>query len=230
MKYIKRTFIGILFFVTLYLGIVWVWANSVAPSLLQEVSPDKTVAKLDVQFIAALIKVEDPSFYSHSGLDISKGQGLTTISSAAARTVFLGEHQLEGVSGSLQSFYRGFFSCCQKIDFGRDVMALVLDSHVTKQDQISIFMRSAYLGSHKGQGIIGFENAALIYYEKELPDLTKDEFYGLVAMLLAPNYYHPVKNPRIHAQRVKRVKAVISGQCEPDGWLDLTYEHCATDA
>lgn len=58
--------------------------------------------------------------------------------------------------------------------------------------------------------------------------MTNDEFYGIIAMLLSPDHYHPLKNPEIHAQRTKRVKAVISGKCEPNGWLDLTYEHCST--
>lgn len=230
MKYTKWTFVGIFSFLMLYLGIVWLWANSAAPDLLGEFVPGKTAEEIDPQLVSVLIQIEDPSFYAHSGLDVSNGQGLTTITSAVARTVFLGNQQLGGVKGTLQSFYRGVFNCCKRIDFGRDVMALVLNSHATKQDQLDIFIRNAYLESQNGRGIIGFEDAALTYYGKELSDLTEDEVYGIVAMLLAPNYYHPVKNPQIHAQRMQRVKAVVSGQCEPKGWLDLTYEHCATDA
>lgn len=210
-KYIKRTFLALLFFLTLYLGTVWVWASSAVSDLLNEVARSGPAAELDSQHTAALIKIEDPTFYDHSGLDISNGQGLTTITSAVARMVFLGDHQLGGVRGSLQSFYRGVFNCCKRIDFGRDVMALVLDSHLSKQDQLNIFLSNVYLGSSDGTGVVGFENAAAGYYDKEVFELTDDEFLGIVAMLIAPNYYHPEKNPEILAQRVKRVMAVVKG-------------------
>lgn len=229
-KYIKRAIAAVLSVSLLYLGIVAIWANSVAPELLSTLSSENPVTGLNPKHLAALIKIEDPSFYDHGGLDISNGQGLTTITSTVAKTVFLGDHQLEGSKGSLQSFYRGVFNCCKRIDFGRDIMALVLNSHATKQEQLNIFMATSYLGSLNGREVVGFEEAADAYYGKRLDELTSDEFNGLVAMLLAPNYYHPLMNPQIHAQRVKRVTAVITGQCEPNGWLDLTYEHCTKDA
>lgn len=228
-KYLRRAFFAVLSFLILYLGTAWIWASSAAPDLLNELSYDNLTAGLDPRHSAALIKIEDPRFYAHGGLDISNGQGLTTITSTVTRMLFLGDHQLRGVKGSLQLLYRGVYNCCKRIDFGRDVMALVLSSHLSKQEQLTIFISRAHLGSLNGRAIIGFENAAVAYYGKKLAELTNDEFLGIVAMLLAPNYYHPIKNPQIHAQRVGRVKAVVSGQCEPDGWLDLTYEHCNTD-
>lgn len=230
-KCFKWTVVGLFLFSILYLMVVWIWANSAAPDLLEQVDQNNVLEDMAPRHMAALVKIEDPTFYAHRGLDVSNGQGLTTITSAVARTVFLGDGQMGGVKGRLQSFYRGVFDCCKRIDFGRDVMALVLNSRLAKQDQLNIFINNAYFGtSDDGQAVVGFRKAAVTYYGKALSELTDDEFYGIVAMLLAPNYYHPLKNPLIHAQRVSRLKAVVNEQCEPDGWLDLTYEHCATDA
>jgi len=229
-KYIKWTFLGIIFFLTLYLGTVWIWAQSAVHDLLEEIPRSSTVATLDPKKISALLTIEDPSFYSHRGLDISKGQGLTTITSSVASMVFLGDHQLDGAKGRLQSFYRSVFDCCRRVDLGRDMMALVIHSKLSKQDQLDIFLSNAYLGSSNGRGVVGFEAAAATYHGKDLSELSGDEFLGIVAMLLAPNYYHPERNPELHAQRVKRIRAIIGGQCEPGGWLDLTYDHCVTDA
>lgn len=228
-KCIKWTLFGVLSFLTVYLVTVWLWANSAAPDLLEKMHHNSPVAMLDPQHTAALIKIEDPSFYDHRGLDISNGQGLTTVTSSVATLVFLGDHQLGGAKGRLQSVYRGIFNCCRRIDLGRDVMALVLNSKLSKQDQLNIFLTSAYLGSSDGRAVIGFEQAAVAYYGKALFELTEDEFLGIVAMLLAPNHYHPERYPENHTQRLNRVRAVVSGQCEPSGWLDLTYDHCATD-
>lgn len=230
MKYVKWTTIGICSFLILYLGTVWIWATSSASELLSEIPRDSPATRLDPKYIEALIKIEDPTFYSHIGVDISNGQGLTTITSSLAARVFLGDHQLDGFKGGMQSFYRGVFACCKRIDIGRDIMALALNSHVKKGDQLNMFMSSAYLGSLHGKGIIGFENAAIGYYGKQLSELTEYEFFGIIAMLIAPNHYHPVKNPQIHPERVRRIEAVIRGECKPDGWLDLSYDHCIVDA
>lgn len=226
LRYTNRLLKGLILFLTLYLGAAWVWANLALPDLLEGLSSGDHLAAISSHHVEALIKIEDPSFYTHSGLDISNGQGLTTITSAVAKMVFLGDHQLEGVKGRLQLVYRSVFNCCKRIDLGRDVMALVVDRHITKRDQLSIFISSAYLGSVDGESIVGFEKAAAAYYGKSLGQLMNDEFYGLVAMLIAPNHYHPLNNPQVHAQRTRRVKAVILGRCLPEGWLDLTYERC----
>lgn len=229
MNFIKSFLIGLFLFLFVYLGIVWIWAASASPELLAEISRGRQDTVLKPQYREALLIIEDPKFFEHRGLDISNGQGLTTITSGLAKVVFLESHQLDGARGVLQSFYRGVFDCCKKIDLGRDVMALVLHSKTTKQEQLNLFLNNAYLGSFHGKGVVGFDDAAAAYYGKQLSDLTEEEFYGLVAMLIAPNYYHPLNNPSAHAERVKRVKAVVNGQCEPDGWRDLTYDHCATD-
>lgn len=206
------------------------WANASSSELLNEAHRNVSVRALKPEYVSALIRIEDPTFYEHSGLDISNGQGLTTITSGLAKMVFLGNYQLDGARGTLQSFYRGVFNCCKKIDLGRDVMALILNTKATKQEQLYLFLSNAYLGSKDGKAVIGFENAAMVYYEKGLSELTEDEFYGLVGMLIAPDYYHPLNNPEVYAERVQRVRAVVKGQCKPDGWRDLTYEHCATGA
>lgn len=228
-RYVKYSIAGLILFLALYLGTVWVWANSAAPDLLDGLPFGDRSSEVHPHHLEALIKIEDPTFYSHPGLDVSSGQGLTTITSVVAKIVFLGDHQLEGLNGRLQLLYRKVFTCCKRIDLGRDIMALALNRHVAKQDQLDIFLSSAYLGSSSGEAVVGFEKAAAVYYGKGLDQLTDDEFYGIVAMLIAPNRYHPIEHPEIHAQRLKRVKAVITGHCKPNGWFDLTYKHCAAE-
>lgn len=228
-RYVKYSVAGLFLFLALYLGTVWVWANSAAPDLLAGLPAGHQLTALDSHRIQALLKIEDPSFYAHSGLDLSNGQGLTTMTSVLARMVFFEDRQLDGIRGRLQVFYRWIFNCCKRIDLGRDVMALALDRHVTKQEQLHLFINNAYLGSLNGKSIVGFDKAALAYYGRDFTQLTNDQFYGLISMLIAPNHYHPISNPQAHAQRTKRVRAVILGQCAPDGWLDLTYEHCEAD-
>lgn len=230
LKFLKGTFLALFLFLFVYLFVVLLWANSVAEYLLMATPSSDQAIPLHPRHVEALIKIEDPTFYEHHGLDISNGQGLTTITSVVARDLFLRNHQADGIKGAMQSFYRAVFNCCRKIDLGRDVMALVLDSRTTKQQQLNMFMNSTYFGSLNGNVVVGFEAAANAYYGKHLSQLTDKEFYGIMAMPIAPNHYHPVRNPELHAERVRRIEAVVTGKCEASGWLDLTYEDCATGA
>lgn len=223
---VKIVFVGFFSFVLVYLGIVWVWASAVATEVIPDAMSKAKEITLLQQHHDILIKIEDPTFYEHSGLNLSNGQGLTTITSALAREVFLYGHRLDGVSGAMQSFYRAVFDCCKKVDIGRDVMALVLHKHVAKQQQLNLLVSTAYLGHKDGKGVIGFDHASKAYYDKSLNDLSLQEFAGLVAMVSAPTYYHPLNNPELHALRTARIINIVNGSCEPDGFLDLTYEHC----
>ncbi|WP_243637484.1 transglycosylase domain-containing protein [Parashewanella curva] len=94
---------------------------------------------------------------------------------------------------------------------------------------MNLYLNNTYWGSFNGKGVFGIKAAASIYYGKELSQLTSDEFYGIIAMPIAPNYYHPIRNPKVHSKRAMRVKAVASGKCVPSSWLDLKYKHCADD-
>lgn len=227
LKYLKRAFLGLVVFVPVYLFVVFLWANSVVDELRAAAPYRGQVTPLQPRHAKALIRVEDPTFHEHRGLDLSNGQGVTTITSVLARDLFLGDHRAGGIKGAMQSFYRGVFNCCKRIDFGRDVMSLVLDSRTTKQQQLDAYVKTTYFGSLDGRRVIGFEAAAEAYYGKDLSQVTDDDFYGLMAMPIAPNRYHPVRHPEIHAERTKRIAALAAGKCEPSGWLDLTYDDCA---
>lgn len=217
---------GIILLHLLYLAIIWVWASVNATELIRESLSTSHDIELQQSQYDILLKIEDPTFHEHIGLSLANGQGLTTITSALARDVFLYRHRLDGISGAMQSFYRGVFNCCKKIDIGRDVMALVLHQHVTKQQQLNLLLSTSYMGGKAGKAVIGFPAAAMAYYNKSIHDLSAQEFAGLVAMIAAPTQYHPINNPELHAVRTARIINIVDGHCEPDGLLDLTYEHC----
>ncbi|MBP6627256.1 MAG: transglycosylase domain-containing protein [Arenimonas sp.] len=227
MKYLKATFLGMFLLLAFYLSAVLLWANAVAGELLKQTPSFHQAIQIQPRHVAALAIVEDPAFFEHRGLNISNGQGLTTLTSVVARDLFLGNSDVDGISGAAQSFYRGVFDCCKRIDLGRDVMALVLDAHATKQQQLNMYLNRTYFGSLNGKAVIGFDAAANAYYGKDLSKLTDAEFFGLMAMPIAPNRYHPGRNPELHAERARRIAALVAGECEARGWLDLSYEDCS---
>lgn len=213
-----------------YLAVVYVWALLSVDYLVQEAPTVKSSYILSSSQADILLKVEDPTFYEHLGLDLSDGQGLTTITSCLARDVFLFNKKLKGIKGSFQSFYREVFNCCKKIDLGRDVMALVLNQNLTKEQQLTLYVSNSYMGGSNGKEIIGLPAAANEYFNKTISELTDHEFTVLVAMLKAPNYFHPHKGVNNLKDRVDKIKKIIAGTCKPDGWFDTKYEHCKTSS
>jgi len=209
-----------------YLAGAATWAWLAADALLAAFPPPSRASALSPAQAQVLLKIEDPTFYAHSGLSVANGQGVATLTSALAREVFLSGHRLGGVKGAVQTFYRSVFNCCKRIDFGRDVMALVLDARLGKDAQLALFASTVYMGSLEGRQLVGLEQAATAYMGKPLPRLADNEFSALVAMIKAPNQFHPVKHPAAYAQRVARVDAVVSGNCRPNGWFDTDYAHC----
>lgn len=195
---------------------------------MHELLPDKAPASpLTSHQETILLTIEDPRFYKHRGIDISQGQGLTTITSVIARDIFLFGKTLSGVKGAFQQFYRNVFTCCKRIDMGRDMMAVVLNTRLSKADQLNFYTAATYFGSLQGSHIIGFEHAAIAYHQKSLATLTEEEFIGLVAMIKAPRHYNPLTQANAHKERAKRIKKLIHHQCKVSGWFDTTYEHCS---
>jgi len=213
-----------------YLSIAAIWALWSVEELLRKESIADATIYLKKDQIHILLAIEDPTFYDHVGIDISMGQGLTTISSSIARDIFLHRHKLSGIKGGMQSFYTSVFDCCKKIDLGRDIMAIVLNGHISKEMQLSYYVSNAYMGAHEGKAVYGIAEASETYYGKPVSNISLKEFMGLVAMVKAPNRYHPIKNPEEHKLRTDKVERIINGKCKPDGWFDTKYDHCAINA
>lgn len=212
--------------ISLYFVVVGSWALLSVDELMPRLDAASQQASLSDRQIEILLKIEDPRFYQHMGIDLSVGQGLTTITSSLARNVFLDGKKLDGLRGQFQKFYIAVFNCCKKADFGRDMMALVLNKKMSKQQQLQLFVSSIYMGQYKGARIIGLPAAARAYFDKELPQLTEAEFVSLVAMVKAPNFFHPEKGPQQLRERVLRINAILSGACAPNGWFDTDYKIC----
>lgn len=209
-----------------YLAIVacWAWA-SFDPAMAGAGVPP--AGQLSPRQTAILTLVEDPTFFEHRGVSLAKGQGLATISSAVARDVYLYGARFSGTAGALQALYRGVFDCCKKIDLGRDLMAVVLDARLSKHEQLALYVSQVYMGTHEGRQIRGLPQAAESYLGKPLDSTTIDEFIGLVAMIKAPNAFHPLKHRAAYDTRVARVRALVAGTCRPGGWFDTQLEHCS---
>jgi membrane carboxypeptidase/penicillin-binding protein len=158
-----------------------------------------------------LLKVDDPGFFQHRGVDFSTpGQGMTTITQGLAKRFYF------------DKFEPGFAKIEQSV-----IARFVLDPAMSKEAQLAAFLNHAYLGTLEEGPVIGYAEAARTYYGRELAELSDRQFLSLVAMGMAPDALDPRRHPEANAERVHRIERMLAGECAPQGLNDYTYESCA---
>jgi penicillin-binding protein 1B len=98
---------------------------------------------------------------------------------------------------------------------------------MTKDEQLTLALNTANFGHDGDRWVVGFPDAARTYYDRPLLELSDDQFLGLAAMLMAPDTFHPRHHPEAHAERVRRIQALVAHRCRPRGWRDVYLAGCA---
>jgi len=174
---------------------------------LEEQNIEIQLSELSKQRLAALLAVQDPKFFDHKGFDFqTPGAGVTTITQAMTKYLYF------------SSFTAGFDKIEQTL-----IAALAVTPQVSKNDQLTVFLNTAYLGHIKKQEIRGFAEAARAYYGKPFKELSEDEYLSLVAMLIAPKTFNLNEHPDKNKERVSRIKKLLSGEYQPTDNSDLYY-------
>ena len=187
-------------------------AQARTPQLLEQARDGETrLAAVPARRIRMLLAVEDPGFFGHRGIDFATpGQGMTTLTQSLAKILYF------------ERFEPGF----AKIELML-VARYSLDPSADKNAQLEIFLNRARFGRQGGRPIVGFAAAARAFYGRELAALTDREYLSLVAMLIAPRDFDPVRRPAASAERVRRIEALLAGRCRPRGLREVHYEDCA---
>jgi len=189
-----------------------VWrAKQRTPAVLAEASNGELqVSDLPKRRIDMLLRVEDPGFYRHHGVDFSTpGAGMTSITQGLVKRFYFSH------------FHKGFPKIEQSL-----IARFVLDPAMSKDDQLRAYLNFTYFGRNGGRPVIGYADAARTYYGRELGQLGDHEFLSLVAMTIAPNQLDPVRHKAANDERVRRIEALLAGKCSPTGMRDVTYPGC----
>jgi len=172
---------------------------------------DPGLKALPGAWIDAMIRIEDPTFRTNDGIDLSSpGAGWTTITQGLAKRIYF------------DSYTPGV----EKLELML-IARFALTGLATKDEILTAFLAAAYLGHKDGEAVIGFPAGARAWFGKEITALTEREFLTLVALLPAPNGLHPIRNPQGLADRVARIERLLAGSCVPAGWRDTDLEGCA---
>ncbi len=194
-----------------YVFTVW-QARKATPAIFESFKTDSQLrlklADFPDGWLGDLLMVEDPNFYGHNGVDLSTpGAGITTITQGMVKYLYF-ENFKPGVAKLRQSL----------------IAVFAVNALIPKDEQLSVFVNTVWLGTHDGKPVRGFAEAAEEYFNKPFNKVTHDEYLSLVAMVIAPAHFHVERHPARNAERVRRIEGLLAGEYKPLGLMDLYYD------
>lgn len=152
---------------------------------------------------------QDPAFWNHSGLDfITPGSGARTLTQVVADRLG-SETYSHGLHSMRQTGY-----------------ALGLESRLTKDEILTLYLRSSPMGHGPKGALTGFFNTSYVIFSMPPAQLTDDQFLTLVAALGtrgAPDL--TVSDPEL-MERKLRISRLLAGACRPISTWDTALEGC----
>ncbi|HET6668595.1 MAG TPA: PBP1A family penicillin-binding protein [Pyrinomonadaceae bacterium] len=172
-----------------------------------------TLAYLDIPpvLVHAILAIEDRRFFQHSGLDpfgLARalvrnagderiGQGGSTISQQLVKNTYLSPER---------TFRR---------KYAEAMLAFALERRLAKEDIFALYCNEVYLGQRGAVVARGVEQAAQIYFGKELKDLSLNEAATIAGMIQSPARFSPERNQEAtRARRDLVLAAMVRG-----GWI-----------
>jgi penicillin-binding protein 1B len=148
--------------------------------------------RIDVQFSDipqnlrnAILAAEDRRFFSHNGIDWH------AILRALKADVNQGE-VVQGGSTITQQLIKSTVLTPDRTltrKLKEAAMAMILESRLTKQQIFALYCSHVYLGQCATFAINGFAQAAHVYFDKDMDQLTLGESAFLAGLIHAPNRY-----------------------------------------
>ncbi len=160
----------------------------------------------------AILATEDRRFFQHSGVDVfgivrallhnadenRPGQGGSTITQQLVKNTYLTSER------TLRRKY------------AEAMLSFALERRLSKEDIFALYCNEIYLGQRGAVTVRGVEEAARIYFGKELKNLSLAEAATIAGMIQGPMRYSPLHHPEISQAR----RNVVLEAMARDGWID----------
>jgi penicillin-binding protein 1B len=154
----------------------------------------------------AVTAIEDRRFFTHYGID---WHGI-------ARALWIDvRHRgvVQGGSTLTQQLIKNAFLTSDRTmsrKLKEAMMALILESRLSKEEIFTLYCNNVYLGQSNTFSVHGFAQAAKVYFDKNLNELTLGESAFLAGLIHAPNRYsaHSDMQPAV-ARRNAVLEAMV---------------------
>lgn len=137
-----------------------------------------------------VVTIEDERFYDHSGIDPTGIARAFLANFRAGRIV-------QGGSTITQQLAKNLLFTPERTiqrKLREAVAALALEDLHTKDEILEMYLNEVYLGQEGNIAIHGMAEAARVFFEKELKDISVGEAALLAGIIRAPSHYSPRRN------------------------------------
>src|SRR5256714_1915886 len=171
--------------------------------------------------VHAITSIEDRRFFDHHGLDIF-GVARALIRNAGD------ERMAQGGSTITQQLVKNTYLTPERTlrrKFDEAMLAFTIERRVSKEDIFALYCNEIYLGQRGPLTVRGVDQAARVYFGKELKDITLAEAATIAGMIQSPTRYSPVRQN--DAARVRR--NTVLGTMVRDGSITLDQASAAAN-
>jgi len=140
---------------------------------------------LPPNLVNAILSAEDKRFFEHPGFDFIR------IFGAAWNDLRHGSH-LQGASTITMQVARTFFLSTERNwrrKIAEAMLSFELEQRFSKKQIFEMYANEVYLGNRGSFGVRGFAQASVVYFGKDLRQLSLGESAFLAGIIRAPNYY-----------------------------------------
>ena len=185
---------------------------SLEPQLMYDLAGEQRQRRRFVHFeeipkvlVDAVLSAEDKRFFLHAGIDP------TRIVKAAYVNMRSGRREQGGSTLTMQ-LARSLWLDSRK-NWNRKVMetliTLVIEQRLSKKEIFEYYANEIYLGEYETFSIHGFGEAARIYLNKDVSQITLPEAALLAGLVQRPAFFNPVKHPERGIARRNVVLALM---------------------
>jgi len=139
----------------------------------------------------AVLAIEDHRFYDHFGFDVVRTAKAAWDGIVEGRTP-------RGTSTLTQQLARGFFLTPERTytrKLAELLIALQLEARLSKEKILEYYCNLVPLGRRGSFNVMGMGEAADVYFEKDVRELTLPEAALLAGLIQRPSYLNPYRHP-----------------------------------
>lgn len=200
---------------------------ALAPESLTSDASGKGAARRQLTFkdippvlVHAITSIEDRRFFDHHGLDVF-GVGRALLRNA-------GEERIgQGGSSITQQLVKNTYLTPERTfrrKYAEAMLAFSLERRLSKEDIFALYCNEVYLGQRHVVAVRGVDQAARVYFGKELKDLTLTEAATIAGMIQSPARYAPARFP----EETRMRRNTVLGTMVRDGHLTLAEAAAAS--
>jgi penicillin-binding protein 1B len=175
--------------------------------------------ELPSHLVQCVLAAEDRRFFHHPGIDLFR-------TAAAAVRNFEAESYIQGGSTITQQLVKNFFLTPQKTirrKIQEALLAFVLERRAQKQEILELYLNEVYLGQVGSFSVQGVGEAARLYFQKDVANLSLGESAFLAGIIHSPNRY----NPHRHIEDAQERRNVVLRAVADAGLIDAERAQAA---